>query len=157
MAKRTDQFQTIRAEGALLPPDILQAIASLKVDGVPPQSYHLPPGTKLNEAIAHSWSVLQKYWKGFQEARQQLAADKPQDSWLEKWSHLAREQGTRVLSGLRSGVARAIEALGRGFLAHPRNDRLREKLQSGGLDTQEYYRQLLHARFTCSMPTRLGT
>ena len=61
MAKCGDQFQTIRTEGALLPPDIFQAIAALKVDGVTPQSYHLPPGTKLGEAIAHSWSVLQKY------------------------------------------------------------------------------------------------
>ena len=72
MTKRSDQFQTIRTEGALLPPDILQWISSLKVDGVSPQAYHLPPSTKLNEAIAHSWGVLQKYWKGFQEARQVL-------------------------------------------------------------------------------------
>ena len=286
MAKRTDQFQTIRTEGALLPPDILQMIASLKVDGVSSGSYHLPPGSKLNEAIAHSWSVLQKFWRGFQEVRQQLSedqtgteitnqhwllplfeelrygrlttvkapeidgrtypverfyanqpihligcnleldrrtvgargaatatphsmmqeflnrteeslwgivsngsvlrilrdnvslsrqayiefnldammdgevyadfallwmlchqsrieGDKPQDGWLEKWSQLARDLGTRVLSDLRSGVAEAIAALGRGFLAHPRNDRLREKLQSGQLNTQDYYRQLL--------------
>ena len=286
MAKRSDQFQTIRTEGALLPPDILLSIASLKVEGVSPESYHLPPGTKLNEAIAHSWSVLQKHWKGFQEAREALdasatgteitnkhwllplfeelkygrlttskspeidgrtyaierfyagqpihligcnlpldrrtegargaasarphsmmqeylnrteenlwgflsnglmfrilrdnvslsrqayvefdleammegevyadfailwmlchqsriEADKPQDFWLEKWSKLAREQGTRVLAGLRNGVAKAIEALGRGFIAHPRNDRLRDKLHSGQLDMQEFYRQLL--------------
>ena len=75
MAKRTDQFQTIRTEGALLPPDILQMIASLKVDGVSAGSYHLPPGSKLNEAIAHSWSVLQKFWRGFQDVRQQLSED----------------------------------------------------------------------------------
>ena len=72
MARNANQFQTIRSEGALLPPDVLQAIASQKVDGVSPASYHLPPGTKLNEAIAHSWSVLQKYWKGFQEIRCRL-------------------------------------------------------------------------------------
>ena len=286
MTRRSDQFQTIRTEGALLPPDILQSIASLKADGVSPQSYHLAPGTKLSEAIAHSWSVLQKYWKGFQEARQNLddaatgtevtnqqwllplfeelkygrlttvkspeidgrvypverfyanqpihligcnlpldrrttgargaatasphsmmqeylnrspqalwgmfsnglrlrvlrdnvslsrqafiefdleammegevyadfallwmvchqsriEADKPENCWLEKWSHLARELGTRVLSHLRVGVTQSIEALGRGFIEHPRNDRLREKLQSGTLDAQDYYRQLL--------------
>ena len=286
MAKRSDQFQTIRTEGALLPPDILQSVGSLKVDGVSPASYHLPPGTKLNEAIAHSWSVLQKYWKGFQEARQPLdpdktgtevtnqhwllplfeelkygrlttvkspeidgrtypierfyadqpihligcnlpldrrttgargaatasphsmmqeflnrteeslwgfltnglvlrvlrdnvslsrqayiefdleammegevyadfallwmichqsriEAEKPQEFWLEKWSQLARDLGTRVLSDLRTGVAKAIEALGRGFLAHPRNGLLREKLQSRQLSTQDFYRQLL--------------
>lgn len=286
MPKRSDQFQTIRTEGALLPPDILQSVASLKVDGVSPKSYHLPPGVKLNEAIAQSWSVLQKHWKGFQEARRLLdpdkpgteitnqnwllplfeelkygrlttvkspeidgriyaierfyagqpihligcnlpldrrttgvrgaatasphsmiqeylnrsenglwgflsnglvlrilrdnvslsrqayiefnlesmmegevyadfallwmlghqsrvEAEKPQDCWLEKWSQLARDLGTRVLSDLRTGVAKSIEALGRGFLSHPRNDRLREKLHSGRLSTQDFYRQLL--------------
>jgi hypothetical protein len=286
MARSMSQFQTIRSEGALLPPDVLQAVASQKVDGTSPSLYHLPPGTKLNEAIAHSWSVLQKYWKGFQEIRNRLPeeetgtevtnqnwllplfeelkygrlattkapeidgrtypiervysqvpihligcnlpldrrtkrargaatasphsmmqeflnrseeslwgffsnglvlrilrdnvslsrqayvefdleammegeiyadfallwmlchqsrveAPKPQDCWLEKWSQLAREQGTRVLSDLRNGVAKAIEALGRGFLAHPRNDWLRQQLQDGQLDKQEYYRQVL--------------
>ena len=44
-----------------------------------------------------------------------VEGDKPQDFWLEKWSQLAREQGTRVLSDLRVGVAKAIEALGAAF------------------------------------------
>lgn len=286
MARSTSQFQTIRSEGALLPPDVLQAIASEKVDGAGPSSYHLPPGTKVREAAAHSWSVLKKYWKAFQDIRCRLPedetgteatnqnwllplfeelkygrlattkapqidgrtypierfysqvpihfigcnlpldrrtkgargaatasphsmmqeflnrsgesvwglfsnglvlrivrdnvslsrqayvefdleammdgdvysdfvllwmlchqsrveGDKPQEFWLEKWSQLAREQGTRVLSDLRKGVARAIEALGRGFLAHPHNDWLRQQLQDGHLDKQEYYRQVL--------------
>ena len=72
-----------------------------------------------------------------------VEAGTPQEFWLEKWSQLAREQGTRVLADLRSGVTRSIEALGRGFIAHPRNDVLREKLHSGQLYTQNYYRQLL--------------
>lgn len=286
MAKRTDQFQTIRTEGALLPPDILQAITSLTVEGVSPEAYHLPPGAKLNEAIARSWSMLQQYWKGFQEDRElleesatgtevtnrqwllplfeelkygrlttvkspeidgrtypverfysdqpihligcnlpldrrttgargaatasphsmmqeflnrtdeslwgflsnglrlrvlrdnvslsrqayiefdleammegevyadfailwmichqsRIEAETPQEFWLETWSQLAREQGTRVLADLRNGVTQSIEALGRGFIAHPRNDVLRESLHSGQLDTQDYYRQLL--------------
>ncbi|MCC6178370.1 MAG: N-6 DNA methylase [Chloroflexi bacterium] len=44
-------------------------------------------------------------------------------------------------------MEQAITALGKGFLAHPANGELRKALQdgpaSGGLDTQEYYRQLL--------------
>ena len=56
-----------------------------------------------------------------------VEADKATDCWLEKWSHLAREQGTRVLNDLRVGVKNSIEALGRGFIGHPRNDLLREK------------------------------
>ena len=63
--------------------------------------------------------------------------------WLEKWATEAREQGTRVLDELRDGVERAIEALGRGFLKHPANRSLLEKLRAGTLDRQDYYRQVL--------------
>jgi hypothetical protein len=72
-----------------------------------------------------------------------LEAPKQSDCWLEKWSRLARDQGTRVLDSLRKGVQDAIEALGRGFIRHPRNDGLRRKLRDGELSTQDYYRQLL--------------
>lgn len=287
MAKRSAQFQTIRTEGAILPPDILRRIASLKVDGATPEAYHLPPGTKINEAISQSWTSLLNHWRAFQEAREKtpesdetgtgvtnerwllplfkeldfgrlittkapqvdervypierfynhtpihlvgcklpldrrtkgargaatasphsmvqeflncsddhlwaflsnglqlrilrdnislsrqafvefdleammdgevyadfallwllchqsrVEADKPEDCWLEKWSKLAQEQGTRVLENLRIGVGKAIEALGRGFIGHPRNDHLREKLQTGTLSKDDYYRQLL--------------
>ena len=37
----------------------------------------------------------------------------------------------------------AIEAFGRGFLRHPANRQLLEKLRAGTLDKQDYYRQLL--------------
>ena len=73
-----------------------------------------------------------------------LEAEKQEECWLEKWSKLAREEGTRVLKNLREGVADAIEALGEGFLAHPQNDDLRSKLQeSGSLSKDDFYRQLL--------------
>src|SRR5262249_6586495 len=44
---------------------------------------------------------------------------------------------------LRQGVEEAIRALGRGFLAHPANTSLRDRLRSGALGPQDYYRQLL--------------
>jgi hypothetical protein len=287
MPKRTAQFQTIHTEGAILPPDILRSIAALAVDGVSADSYHLPPNTKLNEAISQAWTALLAHWKAFREAREKLPAheetgtaltnerwllplfkeldygrlttsrspeidgrtysierfyqhapihligcnlpldrrtrgargaatasphsmiqeylnradnslwgfvsnglwlrilrdnvslsrqayvefdleamfdgevysdfamlwmlchqsrveaEKAPDCWLEKWSKLARDRGTRVLDDLRVGVTSAIEALGRGFIAHPKNDRLRDKLRSGAVTTQDYYRQLL--------------
>jgi len=287
MAKRSVQFQTIRTEGAILPPDILRRIASLKVDGATPDAYHLSPGSKLNEAISQSWTSLLNHWRAFQEVRANLPeseqtatavtnerwllplfneldygrlvttkspeidervypierfynrtpihligyklpldsrtkgargaatasphsmvqefinrsdehvwaflsnglqlrilrdnvslsrqafvefdleammdgevyadfallwllchqsrveSDKAVDCWLEKWSQLAREEGTRVLKDLRVGVGKAIEALGRGFIGHPRNDQLREKLHSGTLTKDDFYRQLL--------------
>ncbi len=63
--------------------------------------------------------------------------------WLERWSQAAAEQGVRALDALRDGVQEAIEALGRGFLAHPANGTLRKALQAGELSGIDYYRQLL--------------
>ncbi len=287
MPKLTQQFQTIRTEGALLPADILQRIASLKVEGIRPADYHLPEGFRVNEAVTQSWDILKKHWKNFQEARQNLPeadngtrltnerwllplfkeleygrlstvaspqiedrsypierfynhtpihligcnlpldrrtkgargaatssphsmmqeflnrsdthlwgflsngrqlrilrdsvalsrqayvefdlegmmdgevygdfvllwllchqsrveAERSENCWLEQWSKLAREEGTRVLNNLRTGVTKAIEALGQGFISHPQNHELRSKLQeTGSLSRDDFYRQLL--------------
>ncbi len=72
-----------------------------------------------------------------------VEADTPEDCWLEQWFAVSREEGVRALDKLRTGVERAIEAYGTGFLSHRANTRLREALQSGELDKQEYYRQVL--------------
>ena len=72
-----------------------------------------------------------------------LEGDKPEAQWLERWSQVAQEQGTRALESLRSGVEEAIIALGQGFLSHPANQALRQQLKSGKLDRQQYFRQLL--------------
>ena len=70
-------------------------------------------------------------------------AARPENCWLERWSREAEQQGTRALEALRDGVKHAIEALGRGFLAHSMNGALRTALRGGSLDAQDYYRQLL--------------
>jgi hypothetical protein len=72
-----------------------------------------------------------------------VEADRPELCRLEEWSKAAQDQGTRSLDQLRNGVEEAIAALGKGFLAHPANTILREKLRSGGLSGQDLYRQLL--------------
>jgi len=45
-------FTTIHTEGALLPADLLQRIldGDKSLDGLSPETYHLPAGEKLNEA-----------------------------------------------------------------------------------------------------------
>ena len=63
--------------------------------------------------------------------------------WLEQWSKSAQERGTRALDGLRVGVEKAIQALGRGFIGHPANGSLRSALSSGAVSTLDLYRQLL--------------
>jgi len=73
----------------------------------------------------------------------QSRVENGRDCWLEKWMKTAEQQGTRALDTLRDGVQQAIEALGVGFLEHPRNTVLRDRLQNGTLNAQDYYRQLL--------------
>ncbi len=72
-----------------------------------------------------------------------VEGERPEQFWLERWMQTAVEQGTRALDQLRDNVQVAIERLGEGFLAHPHNMDLRDKLQDGRLDRQDYYRQLL--------------
>src|SRR5215207_5042883 len=72
-----------------------------------------------------------------------VEGDRPEECYLEKWSHAASEQGTRALDGLREGVEEAIRSLGSGFLKHRANDELRRKLRLGELEVQDYYRELL--------------
>ena len=72
-----------------------------------------------------------------------VEAEEQEECWLERWSKAAQEEGTRALDALRHGVEQAIAALGSGFIAHPANGDLREKLRVGTLDKQDFYRQLL--------------
>lgn len=63
--------------------------------------------------------------------------------WLERWTKIANEQGTRALGELRGGVERALEKLGEGFTSHPRNGALRDALRTGQLSLVDFHGQLL--------------
>ena len=67
-------FTTVRAEGAILPTDLLQRIVDNDndLDGLTPTAYHLLEGEKLNEAINRSWSRLRGAWASFQGALERL-------------------------------------------------------------------------------------
>ncbi|MDD3587431.1 MAG: N-6 DNA methylase [Thermoguttaceae bacterium] len=65
------------------------------------------------------------------------------DCWLEEWHNTAKNDGVRALDTLRSGVQQTISKLGAGFLAHRDNAELLQKLRSGALNRQDYYRQIL--------------
>ncbi len=72
-----------------------------------------------------------------------VEAQRPEECWLEKWSALGQTEGTRALEALRDGVKDAIAKLGSGFIGHPANKALRERLRSGALSGQHLYRQVL--------------
>ncbi len=67
----------------------------------------------------------------------------PETCWLEKWYNSSIKDGVRALDELRNNVQSAIESLGAGFLSHPANTELRDKLRSGTLSLQDYYHQVL--------------
>ncbi len=75
--------------------------------------------------------------------RTRVEAARPEECWLERWAAVASEQGVRALEDLRGGVEAAIETLGAGFLRHPGNSALRQRLRAGSLARDDYYRQLL--------------
>ncbi|MDO9530030.1 MAG: N-6 DNA methylase [Syntrophales bacterium] len=72
-----------------------------------------------------------------------VESERPEQCRLEKWCQHAQDRGARALDTLHSGVENAIKALGHGFLSCPGNRILKDKLRSGELDKQDYYRQLL--------------
>ncbi len=68
---------------------------------------------------------------------------RPDTCWLEQWTKLAEEQGTRALGDLRGGVERALQILGEGFTSHPKNTMLRDALRTGQTSPVDFHGQLL--------------
>ncbi|MBS3932717.1 MAG: hypothetical protein KGZ35_00005, partial [Truepera sp.] len=106
-------FPTLRSEGAILPPDLLRRIQEGRtLDGLTPGDYHLPAGTRLNEAVGRSWNALRGAWAAFSSARRQLPeADPGTTVTRERWLlHLFAELGYgRLLPG------RAVELNGKSY------------------------------------------
>ncbi|GIU86701.1 MAG: hypothetical protein KatS3mg009_1216 [Acidimicrobiia bacterium] len=69
--------------------------------------------------------------------------ERPSACRIEAWTAEAHAQGVRALDSLREGFRAAITELGTGFLVHPANRALRERLSDGSLTPADYYRQLL--------------
>ncbi len=59
------------------------------------------------------------------------SAEDARDCWLERYHQHALEQGGRVRERLRDGVEECLRRLANGFLAHPANSRLRERISMG--------------------------
>ena len=101
MARRTTDFQTIRSEGGLLPPDLLRRVLGRKeeLDGTRPEDYRLPEGERLNDAITQSWNRLRKHWAEFRVAAASLPEGAAGTGFTnDKWSiPLLRELGFGLL------------------------------------------------------------
>lgn len=92
-----DYFVTVRTEGAMLQPEILQSIAvgDNRLGGLSPSCYHLARGERLNEQIKRSWNRLVNAWTVFCNGMDTLEISCQGTSFtLERWlQHLFKELG----------------------------------------------------------------
>ncbi|WP_157254986.1 Eco57I restriction-modification methylase domain-containing protein [Nonomuraea typhae] len=77
--------------------------------------------------------------------RQDGSSPTPADCWLERWRAYAAETGMQAREQMRFGVQRALEELGTGFLVA--NPLLRDQLESGDLDPDEFHHELLRLAY----------
>ena len=97
MPRPNQEFQTVRSEGGLLPPDLLRRLLDRHsaLAGTRPEDYGLSPGERVNEVITHSWNRLRRHYGEFRAA----AANVPEGEAAtgltnDKWSlPLLRELG----------------------------------------------------------------
>ena len=82
-------------------------------------------------------------WLLLQASRIQPINNQVEQCWLEQWRESGQHEGERALDKLRYGVAEALRQLGTGFVAHPDNQILRDKISSGELTTDAYFQQVL--------------
>jgi hypothetical protein len=86
--KSRDLFLTIRSEGAILPPDLLERIIAgdRELDGLKVDDYHLPKGEKINEATSRAWNRLLGVWTSFRNAIEKMPdADPGTTVTRERW------------------------------------------------------------------------
>src|SRR6185312_13656733 len=82
-------------------------------------------------------------WLLLHESRFGSPAGLQHECILEQWRVASASAGMAARDRLRDGVEAALRELGNGFLQHPANVALRERLQSGSLDPAGYQQQLL--------------
>jgi hypothetical protein len=82
-------------------------------------------------------------WLLIHQSRFGKVGSPPSDCALERWREKGREQGVAARERLRDGVEEALKVLGEGFLQHRDNVALVRALETGGLDANTYFQELL--------------
>jgi hypothetical protein len=72
-----------------------------------------------------------------------LSSEAAAESLIERYHQDSLDSGARIREGLSAAVENAILTFGNGFLAHPANHTLRQRLATGTLTADDYYKSLL--------------
>lgn len=92
---------------------------------------------------SENFAEFQVFYRLVHRSRWPQTMEMAADCWLEKYHQQSLEEGGRVREKLRGNVEQALRVFGNGFLKHPDNNDLRDKIKAGRLAPAEYYRQLL--------------
>lgn len=92
------------------------------------------------DGLFADFAVMYRLLHASRLPRMNEEADK---SFIERYHQDSLDSGARIRDGLSKAVENAILAFGNGFLAHPANVQLRERLGSGILTAEAYYAALL--------------
>ena len=114
MPTRLESLSSVKVEGAILPPGILQRIVEgdASLPGLRPEDYHLTGRERIHEAANRAWNRLLGVWSGFQAQRERLAAsDAGTTLTRERWLLILFQE----LGYGRLPMARAVEIEGRTY------------------------------------------
>jgi len=92
---------------------------------------------------AESFADFAALWLLVHVSRFGKVSATPADSALERWREAGNKEGEAARERLSIGVHYALLSLGNGFLAHPDNAALRERLASNQLGLPDFFGQLL--------------
>lgn len=87
MRNRDRNRATVRVEGRILPPDLLNRVSENDsgLGGLRREDYHLS-GESINEAVSRSWNRLLGVWTAFKDRRDNLPEGDPETSMTrERW------------------------------------------------------------------------
>jgi len=99
--------------------------------------------SRLFAADSSGYPDFSALWLLIHESRFGREGERVHDGPLEAWRQEGREEGTRAREKLRDGVEAALRSLGQGFISHPANEALRERLRTNALTQDAYFQQLL--------------
>ena len=93
MSRRRQEFQTVRSEGGLLPPDLLRRLLDRHsaLAGTRPEDCGLSTGERLNEVITHSWHRLRRHYGEFRTAADNLPEGEAGSRWRVRWPRTVDE------------------------------------------------------------------
>lgn len=82
-------------------------------------------------------------WRLLHASRLPARREQAAQCWLERYHQDSLDAGSRIRAGLSKAVEQALKGLANGFIRHPANGALRERLQCGALGADGLHQQLL--------------